>query len=202
MPTISCIRAFFRAFAIHFIHNDILLLSHYRAPARALRSTEETNTKNKFKTKLHTQKKQGSLSPAGLTDPAVLPLAKKKTKTAWIHLHGMNDFSTSERFLDSLRNVALENNFAFFSFGNRGMGHISVFRKFEKKTVNYVTLGTSMEKFEHCIYDIDGAINALRKEGYKKFVLSGHSTGCNKILYYYSKTKNPSVRALVLLSPV
>src|SRR3989338_7199539 len=78
MPTISCIRVFFRVFAIHFIHNDILLLSHYRAPARALRSTEETNTKNKFKTKLHTQKKQGSLSPAGLTDPPVLPLAKKE----------------------------------------------------------------------------------------------------------------------------
>ena len=127
---------------------------------------------------------------------------KNSTKTAWIHVHGMNDFATSERFLDKVRDVALKNKTAFFNFGNRGMGHINVFRKFEKKTVKYLHIGTSLERFEHCIYDIDGAINHLKSLGFENFMLSGHSTGCQKIMHYQSKKNNPAVKAVILLSPV
>ncbi len=127
---------------------------------------------------------------------------KNPTKTVWIHIHGMNDFATSERFLNIVRDVSLKNNIAFFNFGNHGMGHINIFRKFGKKNVKYLHIGTSLEKFEECVYDIEGAIHHLKSLGFKDFIISGHSTGCQKIMYYQSKKNNPAVKALILLSPV
>ncbi|MDO8627850.1 MAG: DUF1749 domain-containing protein [Candidatus Diapherotrites archaeon] len=127
---------------------------------------------------------------------------KKPTKTAWIHVHGMTDFFSGERFLDRVRNVALKNNMAFLTFDNRGMGNISVFKKVEKNRTRYVHMGTSLEKFEHCLYDIGAAIKTLKEEGFENFVLSGHSTGCQKTAYYLSKYKKSQVDALILLSPV
>ncbi len=138
----------------------------------------------------------------GLDLEGFLFRAKKPTKTAWIHVHAMNDFSLDEKYVDSIKKIALKNNISFFAFNNRGMGHINVFRKIKKKETDFVMIGTSLEKFKECVYDIDGAINRLKKEGFKEFVLSGHSTGCQKIIYYLFKVKNNAVKAIVFLSPV
>ena len=64
------------------------------------------------------------------------------------------------------------------------------------------------EKISESVYDILGAINFLKKQGFKKFYLMGHSLGCTKIVYFYSqmiKTNNnvlKDIKKVLLLSPV
>ena len=50
----------------------------------------------------------------------------------------------------------------------------------------------------HNIYTWN-AINKAEKLGYKRFILMGHSYGCNKLIYYYYK-KHPNILGLVLAS--
>lgn len=57
------------------------------------------------------------------------------------------------------------------------------------------------ERFNDCVADIDAALAAGRRLGYRKFILLGHSTGCQKITFYQARRQNPAVRALVLAAP-
>lgn len=54
------------------------------------------------------------------------------------------------------------------------------------------------EVFVDCRHDIDAAIEFGRKQGYRRFILLGHSTGCQKITYYEQLRKRKDVLALVL----
>ncbi|VVB81047.1 Uncharacterised protein [uncultured archaeon] len=65
----------------------------------------------------------------------------------------------------------------------------------------YRTIGTSFENFKDCIFDIDGALKMLQKRGYRNFILSGHSTGCQKITYYQMRKNKKSIKAIILLGP-
>lgn len=56
------------------------------------------------------------------------------------------------------------------------------------------------EVFVECKYDIDAALEFGRAQGYRRFILLGHSTGCQKITYYQYLRKPPDVAALVLAS--
>ena len=49
--------------------------------------------------------------------------------------------------------------------------------------------------------DIQGAINFVRKTGIKDTYLAGHSTGCQKSVYYASK-KATDIKGLILLAPM
>lgn len=119
--------------------------------------------------------------------------AKKRTKRLVIHLHGMTDFFFDGNLAPAIAQAATGAGYDFFAFNNRGMGSISLIgKKFH---------GTSMEIFEHCTRDIDAAIKKAHQMGYRKIVLSGHSTGCQKITYHQGLKKNPQVKALILLSP-
>ncbi len=64
-----------------------------------------------------------------------------------------------------------------------------------------IRTGTRYERFEESVRDIDGALRFLKSIGYSRFVLAGHSTGCQKILYYQYRRRNRKVRAMVLLAP-
>jgi pimeloyl-ACP methyl ester carboxylesterase len=59
----------------------------------------------------------------------------------------------------------------------------------------------AFEKFSDCVVDIDAALATGRRLGYRRFVLLGHSTGCQKITFYQARRQNPAVRALVLAAP-
>lgn len=62
-------------------------------------------------------------------------------------------------------------------------------------------VAVSVEVFNDCILDIDGAINFVKEKGYSDIILEGHSYGCNKISYYYNKKKDKSISKIVLLAP-
>lgn len=54
------------------------------------------------------------------------------------------------------------------------------------------------EVFTDCVYDLDAALRFGQAKGYRRFVLLGHSTGCQKIAYYQARRRDPRVKALVL----
>lgn len=133
------------------------------------------------------------LTPDNLPLYGGLWLPKKKTNKCVIYMHGMTDFFYEGELMQAVKNAALKNNHGFFSFNNRGAGIITL--------VKQKFLGTSFEKFENCLKDIDAALKEMKKRGFKNFILSGHSTGCQKITYFQSKKKRKDVKGLILLSP-
>ncbi len=70
------------------------------------------------------------------------------------------------------------------SFNNRGSGE-----------------GVNTERFSDCLADLDAALAFGRRAGYRRFVLGGHSTGCQKIAYFQLRRRDPAVEALIHLAP-
>jgi pimeloyl-ACP methyl ester carboxylesterase len=126
---------------------------------------------------------------------------KNKSNKAIIHIHGLRGNFYKSKYVKLFAKEALKNGFNFFMIEQRGS--YSIIRLAKKKNRKYLSTlqGGSFEKFEECIYDIDGAINFLRKLGINKIYLEGHSTGCQKITYYQYKKKNRKVKALLLFAP-
>ena len=94
---------------------------------------------------------------------------------------------------------------ALFTINTRGHDIISsAYRtqaKIRRSRAKRLTLGTSLERFEDCVLDIGGAIRELQKLGYKRFILAGHSTGCQKVAYYQYKKGDRRIKGLILLAP-
>lgn len=126
--------------------------------------------------------------------------APNKTKTCVVHVHGMTDNFVGLSLVDNLMSASAQNNFSFFTFNNRGMGTITVFQRLKEHLI-YRTIGTSFENFKDSVLDIHAALKMLRTCGYKNFILCGHSTGCQKIVYYQSIKQSKAVKGLILLAP-
>jgi len=122
----------------------------------------------------------------------------KKAKKVIIIVHGL----TSSIFSRVPRDVPaylVTKDTAVLSFNNRGHGIVSVVRR--KKGL--IIAGSAHEVFTECVDDIRGAVNFARRTGAKKIYLAGHSTGCQKSVYYAHKLRKRSlVDGLILLAPV
>lgn len=128
---------------------------------------------------------------------------KRKSGVAALWVSGLTGrFSGSPERTLALAKILGSRGIAFAVFDHRGQGTINFLRKKLRKKTKYILAGTTFERFEHCVYDIDAVIQFLRKKGYKKIFLLGHSTGANKIAYYYWKTNGRGVAGLVLLGPL
>ena len=128
-----------------------------------------------------------------------LSARERRPKACMIFIHGMNGSAFSNIALCLAK--FLPRGIALFSFNNRGHGMVSGFSKYVRGKRKRVIGGTSMERFEDCIFDIKGAIDALSRLGYKNFILCGHSTGCQKAAYYQYKTHDGRVKGIVLVAP-
>jgi pimeloyl-ACP methyl ester carboxylesterase len=62
-------------------------------------------------------------------------------------------------------------------------------------------LGTEDERFADGLHDLDAALAFGAREGYRQFLLAGHSTGCQKVTIYQARRARPEVKALLLLAP-
>ncbi|MDE1761827.1 MAG: DUF1749 domain-containing protein [Candidatus Micrarchaeota archaeon] len=135
----------------------------------------------------------------GLIMSGLLYRSGRANKTAIVSIFGMTgDFFSSARN-EELCNAANRNGIDVFLAGNRGMGAITPFK--DKKGRKFY-IGTVMEKFEECLFDIGGALRLLRGLGYTKFFLVGHSTGCQKALYYQYKRKDLKIKGIVFIAPM
>jgi pimeloyl-ACP methyl ester carboxylesterase len=123
----------------------------------------------------------------------------RKPKRCIIFIHGMYGSAFSYLALSFAKN--LPKDLALFSMNNRGQGVVSGFSKRVRGKRKRVMAGTGLERFEDSVFDIRGAINALSGMGYKNFVLCGHSTGCQKAVYYQYRMHDRRVKGIVLIAP-
>ena len=132
-----------------------------------------------------------------IEQPGILYTPNKETNKIVIHVHGLNGNFYENRFLDALAKSYTDKNYAFLTFNNRGRGFITELIKWN----DFVVIGWCFERFKDCILDIQWIINWVKEKGYNEIVLEGHSYWCNKVLYYYNKTKDKNIKKIVLLAP-
>lgn len=123
-----------------------------------------------------------------------------KPKRAIILIHGL----TSSAFgAAAMRNALLAiKGTAVIAFNNRGFETVTSVKQKIGKETKYHTAGSAHEVFTDCVDDIQGAINFIRKAGVKDVFLAGHSTGCQKSIYWASKTGGKGVKGIILFAPI
>lgn len=125
--------------------------------------------------------------------------ARNQSKTALVLLHGLcgTPYAWFDR-MEPLIALCQKEGIAVASFSTRGSNVVQSLYRGKKKFRG----GGAFEKFEDCIYDIRAVIDVLARNGYRHIVLVGQSTGSNKAVYYFYKTKDRRVKKLVLLVPL
>ena len=134
----------------------------------------------------------------GLNLQGLLFEPKAKTSKILVNVHGWVGNFYENHFIDPISQSVLEKNIAFLTFNNRGAGIVTEFLRTNKRE----NIGGSLEIFEECLLDIEGALNFLQKRGYTEMILQGHSLGCQKIIYYQYNKKDKRVKGLILIAPV
>ncbi len=126
----------------------------------------------------------------------------QKPKKVFIFIHGL----TSDLFSGKTTFGLASDDSAVLSFNNRGYGIISKIKQLNRdnpKGYDSIVAGTAHEIFEDCVDDLEGAVQLCHDRGVKEVYLVGHSTGCQKSIFYLSKTKNKqNVTGVVLLCPL
>ena len=119
---------------------------------------------------------------------------KRKNKTALIWLHGLTSyFYSSPDLIKELSRLCQQNGIGYFKFNTRGHDVVT------RGQGTHTLLGTVYEKFEDCVYDIRAMVQYAKRMGYKNIVLTGHSTGANKIVYYLYRTHDQSIKGEILM---
>jgi len=128
---------------------------------------------------------------------------KRKKRAAAVWLGGLTSrFSKNPERTHALAQVFTKHGIAFANFDHRGAGIINAIKIQKGNRKKYILAGTSFEKFEHSIFDIEAILNFFRKRGYKKIFLLGHSTGANKVAYYILKRGSQGISGAALLGPL
>ncbi len=113
-------------------------------------------------------------------------------------IHGLTGSVFSQHALVS---TMIDSDTAVMTFNNRGFEQVvSVAQKVGKQS-RYLTVGGTHEKFTECIDDIDGVVRFAKEQGAKSVYLAGHSTGCQKAVYWAAK-KGEGVDGIILLGPL
>ena len=113
-----------------------------------------------------------------------------------IFIHGMCQTILDNYFAVVCGKILSENNIGFLYEHNRGH---SIENDILMRDGSYKRYGCMYEIFEESLLDIDLAIKKAKEFGYNRFILMGHSYGCNKLIYYYYK-KHPNILGLILAS--
>jgi pimeloyl-ACP methyl ester carboxylesterase len=127
----------------------------------------------------------------------------EKAKRGFIFTHGLSGSTFSHH--DVLSPLVDSSTMALY-YNNRGHDQlvgIKHLNKRIKKGYDYKLGGQAHEIFTDCVDDIQGAIDFLRSNGVKDIYLVGHSTGCQKSIYYLSRpSKQKLVKGVVLVCPM
>jgi hypothetical protein len=62
--------------------------------------------------------------------------------------------------------------------------------------------GGAHEVFTECVDDIQGALSFVKKQKVKDIFLAGHSTGCQKSVYWAHMRKSKGVKGIMLFAPL
>lgn len=122
-------------------------------------------------------------------------LGPKRAKAVHIWLHGLSSTVFSKH--DIAASIATKDT-AVLLFNNRGHDQVA---KISTAKGTRIRGGSAHERFVDCVDDIDGAIRCAKRNGAKKIFLVGHSTGCQKSVYWASKGGR-GVSGIILLAPI
>lgn len=111
----------------------------------------------------------------------------------WVHGLGSSAFSRQ-----GIIELLAKGDTAVLAFNNRGHDTIAKITRGEHRFL----AGATHEVFEECADDIQGAINFARRQKAKKIYLAGHSTGCQKSIYWAYKKKSKGIAGIILLAPI
>lgn len=116
----------------------------------------------------------------------------RKSRTILINIHGTASNFYEEDFITTFARELPELGISVLSTNNRGAGVYDAYQK----------SGAAVELFEDCLIDIDTWIEFAFKRGYNKIILSGHSLGTEKVVYYMNNGKyRKRISAIILLAP-
>jgi len=90
---------------------------------------------------------------------------------------------------------------AVLVFNNRGHDKVVHVPHASGSFTKAIRGGAAHERFVDSADDIQGAINFARRQGSTEIYLIGHSTGCQKSVYWASK-RGRGVKGIVLLAPI
>ncbi len=119
---------------------------------------------------------------------------KPRTVIVWVHGLGSSMFSKMK-----IAQMLVDRETAVLVFNNRGHDTVSRISRVEGTPFPG---GAAHEVFIDCVDDIDGAIRFAKKSGAKRILLAGHSTGCQKSIYWASKRNGRGVKGVILLAPI
>lgn len=122
----------------------------------------------------------------------------KKPKRVAILVHGL----TSSAFSVARVVGLVDRETAVLSFNNRGYGIVNQVKRRRGKKTTFILAGSAHEIFTDCIDDIEGALRFVRAQGIRQLYLVGHSTGCQKSVYFASRGNTKNLKGIVLLAPI
>ncbi len=105
----------------------------------------------------------------------------RRAHTLLLYVHGMGGSFYRSEFKKEMMRQAPTRGLDVLSFNNRGA---------EKAVAS--------ERFSDCLADLDAAADFAESRGYRRLVLFGHSTGCQKITWWQHRRRDRRVAALVL----
>ncbi len=114
-------------------------------------------------------------------------------------MHGWNGNFYENRFIYHAARCAVGQGLGFFTFNNRGHDYIADLLR--PAVADYVQGGGIYERLADCRADIQAALGLLERRGYHRFILQGHSHGAIKAAHFLTRTLEPRVVGLILLSP-
>lgn len=88
------------------------------------------------------------------------------------------------------------------TFNNRGFEKITEIKRKRGHKTEWIRAGATHEIFTECADDIQGAVNLARRMGAKRIYLAGHSTGCQKAVYWATKKSARGVKGIILFGPL
>ena len=123
----------------------------------------------------------------------------KTSDTVMISITGIHGNFYSNPFYYNIGDTLNSSNIDFiYAQTNDAFGEIQTINV---KTREKELIGSWNERFSYTEDDIEAYLNFAEKEGYKHIILSGHSLGANKVIYYLSRNNDKRVEHFFLLSP-
>jgi pimeloyl-ACP methyl ester carboxylesterase len=120
---------------------------------------------------------------------------RRRRRTALLWVHGLGSvFSSGQPLIGELSTELNAAGVGYFKFNNRG--HDVAAGRGARLA------GAAFERFGQSVEDLRTMLAFIRRRGFSRIVLAGHSTGANKALHYVARTRDRRVAALLLLGPV
>ena len=131
----------------------------------------------------------------GVALDGVMVEPKRRRASALVWVHGLGSvFSSGQPLIRELSARLTAAGIGYFKFNTRG--HDVVAGR------GAHLAGAAFERFPQSIEDLRAVIAFVRRRGFRRVILAGHSTGANKVLHYVARTRDRRVAALALLGPI